>query len=97
MEADALIFLMSLISENTRWWPATLLYATYSRPFPLFLRASQHKGFQKLAIITGIEDAEVLKAKMAEGHVRLNVANWNEFRISGKLSIFNSDKWDTLS
>ena len=65
IEAEVLVYLMSLLSQDTYletyWYPGTLHYAPYMHKFPFFLRATRHKGFRKLAIITGIDNTEHLK------------------------------------
>lgn len=66
IEAELLTFLMSTITPGTRWYPGTLHYSSYARDFTLFLRATQHKHFKNLAIVTGIDDAEMLRAKVKE-------------------------------
>lgn len=77
MEADLLLLLMSAMDDNLYWFPQTLVYAQPRMSFPLFLRASQHNDFLKLAKITGIDDADVLREKVNNSvnfkHSRLNV------------------------
>ena len=80
---------MALITPPARWFPQTLFYAAYTMDFPLFLRASQHKHFQNLAIITGIDNAESLRDAVKAGCQRLEVGNWNEFR-------FRPPIWETM-
>jgi hypothetical protein len=78
-EAELLVLLMVFVSPTvSRWYPGTLLYAQH-RPFPFFIRATQHKGFQKLAAITGINDAEQLRTAVTEGGKRLGVEGWHDF------------------
>lgn len=97
IEAELLVFLMALLTPNERWYPGTLHYAGYSRGFPLFIRAAQHKGFKRLAKITGIDDAEKLRAMVKDGQQRMQIGKWNEFRFSGNLSTtMNLDQLDTL-
>jgi hypothetical protein len=95
IEAELLVLLMTFLTPNTRWYPGTLHYARYSRDFPLFLRATQHKGFLKLAKITGIDDAAQLRAAVKEGQKRFDGAR--DFRLSGNYwTAMNMDKLDTL-
>jgi hypothetical protein len=97
IEAELLILLMALLTPNARWYPSTLHYATYTRDFPVFLRATQHKGFQKLAIITGFTDADKLRDAAKEGHERLGTNEWHDFHFSGHFwESMNMDKLDTL-
>jgi hypothetical protein len=97
IEAELLILLMALLTPNARWYPGTLLYASYMRDFPIFLRATQHKGFEKLATITGIADADKLREAAKEGHERLKTNQWHDFHFSGNFwNSMNMDKLDTL-
>lgn len=98
IEADLLVLLMSLINPNSRWFPQTLYYASYRNgEFPLFLRATQHKWFLKLAIVTGIENADKLRALAKEGYERLGVQQWYNFHFQNFMSLMNMDKLDTLT
>lgn len=72
IEAELLTYLMILITPDSRWYPGTLHYSSYSRDLPLFLRAAQHKHYANLAIVTGITDAKVLRTQVKEGLERLN-------------------------
>jgi hypothetical protein len=79
IEAELLVLLMAFVSPSVHhWYPGTLLYARH-HSFPFFVRATQHKGFQKLAAITGIDDAERLRSAVGEGHKRLRVEHWHDF------------------
>src|SRR5690606_25004863 len=49
IEAEQLIFLMSILNPGIRWYPQTLHYSSYHVDFPFFIRATQHKHFLKLA------------------------------------------------
>jgi hypothetical protein len=78
-EADLLAFLMACITPSiARWYPQTLLYGS-RKPYPFFLRAQQHKGFAKLATVTGIASADALRAAIIEGQKRLGVERWETF------------------
>lgn len=99
MEADLLAFLVSSLNENMRWYPQTLFYSGYGRILPFFLRASQHKHFKKLSIITGIETAEELRNKAKEGFERMKVNQWSDFSFHANVSFWNAlnmDKLDTI-
>jgi len=97
LEADLLALLMAFINPHTRWFPQTLYYVSYSGgDFPLFMRATQHKHFMKLAIITGVEDAEKLKEMVKQGHERLGVGQWYKFEFQNFWDMMNMDKLDTL-
>lgn len=98
IEADLLVLLMSFIEPETRWYPQTLHYAQYDREFPFFLRASQHKNFKKLATITGIDNADILREAVKQGHERFLVNQCTDFFRSNVsfLNAMNMDKLDTL-
>jgi hypothetical protein len=98
MEADLLVFLMALISEDGKWIPQTLFYRS-DRGFPFFLRAIQHRNFLKLAVITGEPEANKLREAALAGYERLGVNHWADFaiHIGSPLSFMNLDKLDTLN
>ncbi len=92
LQADLLTLLMSFITPNTKWYPQTLhRYSEYESMFPFFVRAAQHKHFNKLSKITGIESADELRAKVREGYERFN----SRLDID-LLQSMNIDKLDTL-
>lgn len=90
LQADLLALLYSFISPDTRWYPQTLYYSSFSKEFPFFIRASQHKHYKKLATITGFTDANKLREEVKKGHERLNTQNWSNFH-------FNSSFWDSMN
>ncbi|HUT86125.1 MAG TPA: hypothetical protein VMW66_04750 [Elusimicrobiales bacterium] len=68
MQAELVTTLISIIRDDVRWWyPNTLIYADEYMRFPLFVRATQRKYFEKLKSITGIDSPDTLKAKFDEG------------------------------
>lgn len=80
MEAELMVLMMALMSPSVgHWYPGTLLYARH-HAFPFFLRATQHSGFQKLATVTGIHNADELRAALARGIERHGVNAWHDFR-----------------
>jgi hypothetical protein len=97
IEAELLVLLMAFVSEDVRWFPQTLFYASQSE-FPFFIRATQHRHFLKLAKITGIAETDVLREAVKQGQERLNVKVWYDFQMS--FSSFwqrlNMDKLDSL-
>jgi hypothetical protein len=98
IQAELLILMMTFITPGTRWYPQTLHYALYVQGFPFFVRASQHKNFTKLAIITGIDDADKLRLAVKDGHERLNVAQWHDFHFERNFwTSMNMEKLDTLN
>lgn len=63
-----------------------------------FIRATQHKYFMKLAIITGVDDASKLREAVREGHGRLGVNQWPNFHVLDSFwNMMNMDKLDTLA
>lgn len=67
-----------------------MYYSSFSKEFPFFLRASQHKNFKKLATVTGIDDADKLKEEVKKGHERLETNKWNNFQ-------FNRSSWESMN
>ena len=97
IQAELLVLLMAFITPDTRWYPQTHHYAGRMRDFPFFLRATQHKGFKKLAAVTGIDNADSLRDKVKEGMERLKVGKWHNFHFNRNFSsAMNLDKFDTL-
>lgn len=100
IQADLLALLMSLIPPNTRWFPQLTLYASHNGAYPFFIRASQHKHFLNLATITGMADANELRATVGEALKRLSASGWNYHAHGGYYSNFwselNLDNLDSL-
>lgn len=67
MQAELIVLLVSLLSSERRWYPHTLIYSERGPRFPLFLRATQRKYFERLKIITGVETADDLRRRFSEG------------------------------
>lgn len=98
MEAELIVLMMAFVLPSVgHWYPATLLYAGH-RTFPFFIRATQHSGFQKLAAVTGIRDADELKVAVAAGIKRHSVDRWNDFWLRDRdfEEKMNLAKLDTL-
>jgi hypothetical protein len=99
IEAELIVFLMAVVSDNIRWYPQTLFYAGWGRVTPLFLRAAQRRHFEKISIITGIQTGDELRAKVKAGMERMNVGKWTDFSFHSTISLWtamNMDKLDTL-
>lgn len=75
MQAELVLLLISLLSNDNPWYPNILIYAAYIR-FPFFVRAAQHKYFERFKLITGIETGDMLREKFAEGCDRCGVRGW---------------------
>ena len=96
-QAELLTLLMSFITPDTRWYPGTLHYSSYSNGYPFFVRAAQHKNYLKLVKITGIESADKLREKVKEGHERVDVSSWHNFHYERNFwSSMNMDELDSL-
>ena len=96
MQAELLVLMMAFIIEGTQWRPQTLHYSSSSGAFPFFLRAAQHRHFDKLAQITGISTADELRQVVKAGHQRLNVSQWHNFFWSRNRSFWESMNMDAL-
>lgn len=97
IEAELLIFLLVLLTPGTEWYPGTLHYAQYRRPFPLFLRATQHKNFKKLSTVTGIDSADKLREAVKAGCERIGIQTWSDFRFLRNFGDYmNLEKLDSI-
>lgn len=98
MQAELLVLLMAFITDDARWYPQTLHYSSRAGAFPFFVRAAQHRNFQKLAKITGIDSAEKLREAVKAGHERLGVNQWHNFWMNDRSfwDSMNMDALDTL-
>jgi len=100
MQAELIILLFTLISENVRWCPHTLIYSRQNRArFPLFIRAAQHKHFDKLKTITGIATGDELRNRFKQGYERHGVDRWSDFVFHAMVSFWdcmNMDALDTI-
>lgn len=97
IQADLLTLLVAFITPDSQWYPQLMHYASYTNDFPFFIRASQHKHFQKLAVISGINDANALREAVKEGHKRLQVGEWQNFHLQRDFAMaMNLDGLDTI-
>ena len=99
IQAELLVLLITFITDGVRWYPQTLHYSSRSGAYPFFVRAAQHRHFQRLAKITGIGNADDLRIAVKEGHVRLGVDHWHDFwtRDRSFWDSMNMDALDTLN
>jgi len=89
--------MIAFINPKTRWFPQTFYYASYAgEGFPLFLRATQNKHFEKLSIITGIDEVAKLKEVVIEGYKRNGAEQWPQFHFRNFLTMMNLDNLGTL-
>lgn len=97
IQAELIILLMAFITPNARWFPQTQYYASRVRDYPFFLRATQLRGFTKLAAVTGVDDADTLRGLVKSGMERLNADKWRNFGFRGNFWVaMNMDKLDSL-
>jgi len=81
MQAELVIFLVTLLSDDRNWYPHTLIYMSRGgMRFPLFVRAAQHKYFERLNIITGIGSGDEFRAKFEQAYQRKGVSQWANMR-----------------
>lgn len=78
-QADLVALMVSFLKLEVRWYPQLLLYAGHYEKFPLFTRAIQHRGFESLAVITGISDSKQLAEKLTDGSAQKNTNGWSQF------------------
>ena len=97
MQAELVVFLVALLSDGQRWYPHTLVYSGRGGlRFPLFVRAAQHKYFQRLTVITGISTGDALREKFKLGCERHQIKNWTDMMFWGDVSFWNSMNMDAL-
>ena len=97
MQAELLILLMAFITPEARWFPQTLHYTDHGTAFPFFIRAAQRRHFKNLAVMTGIDSADNLRAAVKTGHERMVTNQWHSLRWDRTFSsAMNLDKLDTL-
>jgi hypothetical protein len=81
MQAELVIFLVTLLSDDRQWYPHTLIYMSRGgMRFPLFVRAAQHKYFERLKIITGIGSGDEFRARFEQACQRKGVTRWANMR-----------------
>jgi len=92
--AQSPFFLAAAISDS-RWYPRTLIYAGWGVRFPLFVRATQHKHFEKLKTMLGVSSADELRERFKQGCERLKVGQWHNFGIQD-VSFWTAANMDAL-
>lgn len=97
IEADLLSFMMALITDTVHWFPQMLFYHSQTECM-FFLRATQHRHFIKLAVITGIMDADLLRDAIDAGLERIGIDRWiSGLRTQTIREKMNFKKLDTLA
>ena len=100
MQAELMILLVCLTSDGHQWYPHTLVYSGQgSVRFPFFIRVAQHKYFERLKIITGIQTANELREKFTQGYKTHGVSRWEmtfwtHVRLPERM---NMQAWDTIT
>lgn len=91
MQAELVVLLVTLLSNERHWYPHTLIYTGSGRMrFPLFVRAAQHRYFESLKIITGLESGDALREKFVEGCERHEIKHWNKMMFWADVSFAES-------
>lgn len=97
MQAELLTFFVALVRRPNKWYPTTLVLAGHNPRFPIFLLASNRHDFQKMAQITGFNDANQLRKEVRTGLEMFGVCQWRPFRIQSIdfWKLMNMDLLDT--
>ncbi len=96
MQAELVVLLVSLLSDGQLWYPHTIVYASRNQRFPLFVRAAQHKYFERLNTITGIKSGDELREKFKDGWEEHNTNQWIPWMFRTNVSIWDSMNMDAL-
>jgi hypothetical protein len=97
MQAELIIFLTAVLSDGKSWYPHTLVYSSGGRTrFPFFIRATQHKNFARLSIITGIISGDELRKKFKEGYEQRQNNQWADLVFDADVSFWDSMNMDAL-
>lgn len=98
LQAELLALLMAFVTPDVFWFPQTLHYVGHGVSFPFFIRSAQRKYFKNLAVVTGFDSADELRAAVQEGRNRLDTQRWSTFRWDRSFaSPMNLDKLDTVA
>ena len=95
VQAEAVTFLVAMLSE-VYWYPGTLHYISHHERLPVFVRAAQHKHFEKLAKVTGVESAIELKDRFMNALSQFGFTNSRQFFRLDFKSLLNLDGLDRL-
>jgi len=99
MEADALCLMMAAVLRRGNWYPNTVLYAGWGA-LEFFQRAAQRRHFEKLAVITGVNDPTTLMAEVQQGLEHLGVRHWTNSMSHSGISfsrVWNLEKLGSLA
>ena len=99
MEAELLVFLLTLLEQGIWWYPNTALYAQHSWQAPLFLKATRHADFVKINRVLGIEDANFLRQSVTDSLFEKLQGSGTPFSLGRRPDLrrmMNIDGLDTL-
>jgi len=97
MQAELVVLLMSLLSDDYCWYPHTLIYAGRGGlRSPLFIRAAQHSYFAKLKTLTGIASGDEIRKRFKEGYEKHGVKQWTNMVWWAGVSFWESMNMDAL-
>lgn len=97
MQAELMVFLVSLLSDNLRWYPHTAVFSgSGDTRFSLFVRAAQHKHFTKLGTVTGIASGDELRVKFKDSYEKKNISQWTNMIFWGDVSFWDSMNMNAL-
>lgn len=95
MQAETLTLMMACL-RGEHWYPATLHYMSFGRKFPLFVRATQHKHFQKLAVVTGVSSGEALRKDVKDKLEQMRLDSSGRFYSTDFCAVMNLEKLDSI-
>lgn len=98
-QADMVAFLMAVITPDGMWYPQLQFYAGHYTEYPFFIRAAHRRWFRHLAVISGIDTGDGLRAAVSGGMERLGVERWHDFWTPGSSfqKAMNLGNLDTLT
>jgi hypothetical protein len=101
MQAEFVLFIRSILSMAAHdvWYPATLIYAGYSKPFEIFARAQSHSEFERLKGLLKVNSKEELVAKYLAAAEKYGINRWSGFTFRSSVSfehLMNLEKLDTV-
>lgn len=100
MQAELLVFLVSILRDGPYWYPKTLVYASHRRgAFGLFTRGARNKDFLSIRTVTGVSSAAEMRSKFRDGLVEKGAGRWH-LSVYSDVSFWelaNMDRLDTIA
>jgi hypothetical protein len=101
MQAEFVLFLRSVLDMKSYrgWYPATLVYAGYSRTFDIFARAQSHREFERLKVLLKVSSKEDLGTKYQAAAKKYDINRWSAFSFHSHVSfegLMNFQNLDTI-